>query len=869
MEAFSNGLAGTYKGLWIDNTAGTSGVTIRSTVLTDYMDFSGNTEYGIFITSKGAVSVNSVQVNDNTSNGLYIGNNSNPTASPAVTITNGEFNNNHYKGVMVTSKGVITLTNVSASGSLNGQPGVFLDNTSGTSSGVTIRSSSLSVFYEFSKNTGSGIEIYSKGFVSVSNIIAEGNGGDGIKIENYEAGSNLPVTISSSLFNSNSQNGISTISLGAVKLTNVGAANNTSGYGVYILNQSGSAYSSVTLSSTLASKFYDFSNNGLDGIRIVSTGAVSIGNVTANENKNYGMNIDRTFGTGAISISRGTFDHNTFGGAQILTTPSAITLTDVSASYNDPTIGGYEYSGVLINTTYGSPGGSVTVKSSTTAAMYAFSHNTDYGLNILSSGPISISNVIAEGNGNTNINLENQTAANASPKLVSVTRSTANGSISGDGFYITTKGNVTLNSLTANENMSGNGLFVDAGDGFVLTPAAVTLSGARNEFNANGGDGIHIETEGNISLTNAIADENSGFGICLDSAGYTDATGNVAITASTNFWNSSSGNAVTGLDIVTNGTVTISRLHAYENGNSGIMIDNVPDNLLPKNVTLTSVDANRNRGEPGLYINSLGAVVLNSTRADSNEQTGLRIYTNGAVTLNGVSTSYNSTHEADIPSTSATIYERLTSDSEGDIWKFVGTTSPYTILLSSTDFDAYLEVFHWNTISETWDLVISNDNSGGGTNALISIPGGLVNGDEYYVLATTADQWGAPGDYTLGFNTPGTAYSYEYFGAYIDNHNTAANITITSPANFWSVFNENNYTGVYLYTNGVVSITNTDASNNDNTGINIEGTPGPANVIIRNTSATRLMEISDNGGLRHLCSGCLRCHHRQRVDLRQ
>ena len=89
------------------------------------------------------------------------------------------------------------------------------------------------------------------------------------------------------------------------------------------------------------------------------------------------------------------------------------------------------YSGVYIEN-----GGTVVVKSSTTAGMYAFSHNTDHGLDILSSGSISVSNVIAEGNGNTNINLENQAASNASPKPVSVTRSTANSSINGDGFYI-------------------------------------------------------------------------------------------------------------------------------------------------------------------------------------------------------------------------------------------------------------------------------------------------------------------------------------------------------------------------------------------------------------------------------------------------
>ena len=44
----------------------------------------------------------------------------------------------------------------------------------------------------------------------------------------------------------------------------------------------------------------------------------------------------------------------------------------------------------------------------------------------------------------------------------------------------------------------------------------------------------------------------------------------------------------------------------------------------------------------------------------------------GPSRFNGVSASYNSTHEADIPSASATINERLTSDAEGDIWQFVG-----------------------------------------------------------------------------------------------------------------------------------------------------------------------------------------------------
>ena len=832
VQAFNNGLGGTPRsGLSIDNTAGAGGVTIRSTVLTDYMDFSGNTNYGIYINSRGAVSVNSVWVNNNKL-GLYIYNETNPTASPAVTVSNGEFNNNEFRGLVVVSKGAITLTNVSASGSLNGQNGVDLDNsTYGTSSGVTIRSSSSSVLYEFSKNGGSGIKISSKGAVSVSNVIADGNGQDGLTIASH----------------------------GAITLTNVGASGNISGYGATLNNwMVGNA--GVTIRSTSAATYYDFNANGQGGVYIYSNGAVSVGNITASDNKGFGLNIDRRFGAGAISVTRGTFDSNGLGGVQILSNPAVITLIDITASNNDTISDAAFYSGLLIKSTWGgTPGGSVTVKSTNTAKWFEYSNNAWRGIEIYAFGPILVSNVIAEGNNDTNIYLENISASITSPKPISVTRSTANSSTNGDGFEIYSKGNVTLNTITANENTSGYGLYVDAGDGFVSAPASVTMTGARNEFSANGLDGIHIETEGNISLMNAIADENMVHGIYLYYAGVTTATGNVTINASTNFWNSSSGNVDTGLYILTNGTVSVSRLHSNENGNYGIVIDNVPDSLLPKNVTLTSVDANWNRGTHGLFISSLGTVALNSTRADSNEQRGIEIITSGAVTFNGVSASYNSTHEANLPTgptgIHATIKDRLTSDAEGDIWHFMGdNTISYTITLESKAFDAYLKLFHWNSGTEEWELVTEDDNSYDGIDdAQItrgSGPAGLVTGDLYYVLATSADQWGEPGDYVLGFNnTPtGTTYLYQFYGAQIDNHLGTGNVTITSPTTFRSSFNENNFIGLVINTSKAVSITNTDAEDNESDGLYVLELNNPTSVTIRNTLTTRIMSFSNNGG---------------------
>ena len=238
MEAFNNGLAGgapEYSGVKLTNTAGSGGVTIKSSAAANYFDFSDNYYYGIAIYSKGVVSVSNVTVNNTISKiGLLIENQTS-SSSPAVTITNSEFNLNNWSGVTVKSKGTITLTNVTSTNSQNSYSGVILDNIYGTSSGVTIRSSLASTYYEFSKNTGTGIEIYSKGAVSVSNVIAEGNIA-GIYIRNQIADSDMPVSITNSMFNLNNQSGIDIGTRGAVSLTNTGAKDNINGYGVTITN---------------------------------------------------------------------------------------------------------------------------------------------------------------------------------------------------------------------------------------------------------------------------------------------------------------------------------------------------------------------------------------------------------------------------------------------------------------------------------------------------------------------------------------------------------------------------------------------------------------------------------------------------------
>jgi len=855
VSAYENGQSGgAYQGLRIDNTAGTGGVTIRSTVAANYLDYGRNNWGGIDIRCKGAVSVSNVDVSDNpNASGLYIENYHNTTASPAVTISYGFFNRNAWNGVTVYAKGLITLVNVEACQN-GGEAGVKLDNyTNGGAGAVTIRSSDARVFYEFSKNTGEGIRILARGAVSVSNVSACANQLDGIHIENHNASSDLPVTLTNVVADGNTQNGLFLYSRGVVTLVNTGASNNGhSGggyYGATISNWNGTALTGVTIRSTVAATNYGFCGNGQDGIFIWSEGPVSVGNVIALENGWNGMYIRRYSGSGAISVSHSTFDYNTRNGLIIDATYCAVTLTDVSASYNDPDPSGTNYSGVVILNTYDPvAASSVTIKSSLTTNLYAFSRNTDYGISITSEGPVSVSNVVAEENINSGVFIDNHNANIAAPAAVSVLRSTSSGSGTGYGFHIYTIGSVTLTNLTANENHL-YGVNVVASDLGVTAPANVTVNGTNNNFDENITYGIHIETEGAISLFNVSAcgtDNGPGTsaGISLTN-NYTGATAGVTISASTTGWNYACGNDDRGLEIDSRGPITISRLVVVENDGTGGVINNIYSDPLIKNVTLTACDFSWNGGTDGLSIYSLGAVTLNSVTVDSNEHNGLSINTNGLVTLNGVSACNNSIHEGEISGGSAVITERLTSDVEGDIWYFTATQASNIITLSSSDIDAFLVLYEWDGVAGEWDYKTENDNYGGGSgidDARIEINVDL--GSEWKILVTTPEKWGEPGQYVLDLNG-GPAIPIEHaLGAAVNNYTGTGGVTVLSPATFWSKFSENNYTGLGINTTGAVSITNSSASYNGYDGIRIVG--HPLAVSVRNTSTTTPMQISNN-----------------------
>ena len=111
-------------GAVLDNSTSLS--SPPGSVVVTNSSFLNNSNSGLGILTKGAVSVKSV--NENGSGGTVINNTFDAIASP-VTVTNAHFAQNTSDGLSITSNGTVTLTNLLAEG--NNGYGIYVDNTAG------------------------------------------------------------------------------------------------------------------------------------------------------------------------------------------------------------------------------------------------------------------------------------------------------------------------------------------------------------------------------------------------------------------------------------------------------------------------------------------------------------------------------------------------------------------------------------------------------------------------------------------------------------------------------------------------------------------------------------------------------------------
>ncbi len=91
------------------NSGSTTHAPITVTGSTGGNVFNGNTDYGIRIHSKGAISLKNITADDNAGYGIYVNNYQSGAGVGNVTVSNLNLVSNHLTGLYITSNGAVTL----------------------------------------------------------------------------------------------------------------------------------------------------------------------------------------------------------------------------------------------------------------------------------------------------------------------------------------------------------------------------------------------------------------------------------------------------------------------------------------------------------------------------------------------------------------------------------------------------------------------------------------------------------------------------------------------------------------------------------------------------------------------------------------
>ena len=481
-----------YDGVWaLNNDEGSSGSVVLTTSGTDgWNSFFENGQKGLNVSSNGSIILSKLDAHDNPYNGVYLYNAKSPT-SASILITRGYFNYNGTYGLEAYSKGAIIWKYGDAIE--NRWAGALLDNTYGTTAGVSVQGSSTERM-EFANNgwgtieDNGGLKAYSNGKITLGYAVAENNNGDGFYLTNTYSPTKQMVDITEVEAYQNVWTGLDVLSWGAITVKGIRSEENNI-HGAYLFNDFTEAIGAVTVTTTYTWTENSLSKNDDSGLTIISKGNIYLKNINARNNNSQGVRAENINGTGTVTFI-------------------------------------------------------------TTGKLFWLSNNETYGLYIASNGNVTLSNqygLLAIGNsGAAGIYIENNGTLPSS--TVSLTRVCADNNPNGYGIYIYSNGNITAISLTA-QNNEEDGAYINSIFG------SVALSGS-SIFTENGGNGLYVGAKGAISITNARACRNNFMGIYLESAG-----GNITLNTI-----HSAHNFGSGLYLQTSGNFTLNKVTAFFNG---------------------------------------------------------------------------------------------------------------------------------------------------------------------------------------------------------------------------------------------------------------------------------------------------------------
>ncbi|MCC7118181.1 MAG: hypothetical protein IT310_06615 [Anaerolineales bacterium] len=539
-------------GVYIDNQSLSNNLN-QPVTITGANWFTGNKGTGLAVYTSGAVTISNVTAYGNTDGindgvgdayGVYIKNNYDSTASNVSFTGTNLFNNNQINGLYVSTNGAIALSSVTAEyngNSQNDAAGVYLDTCLDVGAGCTTvaKSVTLTGVNNFRHNQDFGLKVIASGFIKINQVTANYNGNTGVDLDNCRAnGGACKIAtpqyvyltgINTFIGNDNGGDGLHILTTGYVTLGNL-TANANAGDGVEVINN----VNLLSAQPVTIGGVNTFNNNDANGLLIQTYGQIKVYSLTASDNLDHGAYLDNRGWDGAESKLKvraniyvyGTnrFDRNgdvtpysVYYGDNGFTALSAgtVLLYNLSASDN--------YSdGVFVSNIWAwKPVGTLVTKLYTAPiTLYGYGYfagNGDDGLEIDSKGAVSLINLTAESNGDNGVDIT------AAGEIVSVTPPKVTlagtnyfykngfGSDIGSGLYVVAD-LVTANSLTASGNRIDGAYFDVFSNVFLKKYLGLTLTGI-NTFQGNGENGLNASSQGNIVLSRVDAFGNAAEGV--------------------------------------------------------------------------------------------------------------------------------------------------------------------------------------------------------------------------------------------------------------------------------------------------------------------------------------------------------------------
>ncbi len=264
---------------------------------------------------------------------------------------------------------------------------------------------------ELIDNTDDGLDVDGTdgtAVISLNDVVATGNGGEGIDIDPV-----LDVVVSGGTYSSNVGHGILLDDVRDVTVQNISAElNGLEGLHVRTARD-------VMILSSL------FGRNTDDGIELDDVEDVTLFNVTSEDNDFDGMDVDEAL---TVLVTGGSFSNNGLTGLEADNISVSVTLLGAAVNGNGSDGADIDPSGsILIN------GGS-------------YSGNAGHGIELDDVQDVTVRNVTANGNTQDGLNVRNTFGKNV---LVRDSALTGNGS---DGIELEVTGNVDVRNVTATGN---------------------------------------------------------------------------------------------------------------------------------------------------------------------------------------------------------------------------------------------------------------------------------------------------------------------------------------------------------------------------------------------------------------------------------